>query len=52
MEEAEVQRIIEKQRNYFNSGATLDLAIRSHALARLKAGVKKYSLFRIVCFLT
>lgn len=40
MEEKEIQRIIEKQRAWFRTGATLDLTVRQRALARLKTGIK------------
>lgn len=40
MEEREIQKIVEKQRKYFNSGATLDIDVRLRALARLKTSIK------------
>ena len=42
MTESEIKQIIEKQRRYFLSGATLDVAARIQALERLKTGILRY----------
>lgn len=42
MEALEIQKIIERQRAWFNTGATLDLTVRMRALTRLKAGIKRH----------
>lgn len=39
MTETEIKQIIEKQRNYFYTGATLDVDFRIAALKKLKAGI-------------
>lgn len=42
MKQAEIERIIQKQRNFFNSGVTLDANYRVQALKRLRETVLKY----------
>lgn len=42
MNEQEIRHIVEKQRSFFYSGATLDVEMRINALKKLKACVKKY----------
>ena len=38
----EIKKIVEKQRLFFKSGATLDIKFRKNALKRLKAAIIKY----------
>lgn len=40
MEANEIQKIVENQRAWFQTGATLDLSVRQRALARLKKSIK------------
>lgn len=42
MEETAIKRMVEKQRNYFYTGATLPLSTRKRALARLKASIQRH----------
>jgi len=42
MTETEIQEIVEKQRKFFSSGATLNVDVRLKAISRLKACIKKY----------
>lgn len=42
MNEQEIRTIVEKQRRYFLSGATLDVEGRIHALTKLKACVERH----------
>ena len=42
MTEAEITQLVEKQRRYFYSGATLDVSARIRALDTLKAAIQKY----------
>lgn len=42
MTETEIQKIVEKQRKFFSSGATLNVDVRLKAISRLKACIKKY----------
>lgn len=42
MKEQEIRQITEKQRSYFYSGATLDVAFRIRALEKLKACILKH----------
>ncbi|MGN0297972.1 MAG: aldehyde dehydrogenase [Lachnospiraceae bacterium] len=42
MEEKEIQKLVEKQRRYFQTGATLDVKQRLRALARLKVCIQLY----------
>ena len=36
MTQAEIKQLIQKQRTFFHSGATLDVEYRIHALQKLK----------------
>lgn len=40
MEAEEIEKIVERQRAWFESGATLSLSLRDKALARLKAAIR------------
>ena len=40
MEAEEIKRIVERQRSWFDSGATLDLSMRAKALAKLKTTIR------------
>lgn len=42
MEAEEIEKIVERQRAWFESGATLDLSLRAKALARLKETVRSH----------
>lgn len=42
MNEQEIKNIIETQRKYFNSGATLDVEMRIQALKKLRTCIEKY----------
>lgn len=42
MTEAEITQLVEKQRRYFYSGATLDVSARIRALDTLKAAIQRY----------
>jgi len=42
MTETEIQGIVQKQRTYFASGATLDVEHRLNAIGRLKSCIRKY----------
>ncbi|MCD8037255.1 MAG: aldehyde dehydrogenase family protein, partial [Clostridiales bacterium] len=42
MRQEEIERIIDKQRNFFDSGKTLDTDFRIKALKRLKAAIKEH----------
>ena len=42
MTETDIKNIIENQRTYFQSGATLDIDFRLSALRRLQAAIRKY----------
>ena len=42
MTQAEIKQLIQKQRTFFHSGATLDVEYRIHALQKLKACILKY----------
>ena len=42
MTQAEIKQLIQKQRTFFHSGATLDVEYRMHALQKLKACILKY----------
>ncbi|MCD7819990.1 MAG: aldehyde dehydrogenase family protein, partial [Lachnospiraceae bacterium] len=42
MNETEIREIVNRQREYFYSGATLDVEFRLKALGRLKSCIKKY----------
>lgn len=42
MTENEIKNIVEKQRNYFYTGATLDISFRIQALKKLKTCILKY----------
>ncbi len=42
MTESEIRQIVEKQRRYFQSGATLDVSLRMQALEKLKACILRY----------
>lgn len=42
MNETEISRIVEKQRNYFYTGATLDVDFRIQALKKLRDSILKY----------
>lgn len=42
MECNEIQKIVENQRAWFQTGATLELSVRQRALARLKAGIRRH----------
>ena len=42
MERYEIENLVQKQREYFNSGATLPLKARISALRTLKKAVKDY----------
>ena len=39
MTEKEIQTLVEKQRRYFDSGATLDVSFRVRTLKKLKAAI-------------
>ena len=42
MTQAEIKQLIQKQRTFFHSNATLDVEYRIHALQKLKACILKY----------
>ena len=42
MTQAEIKQLIQKQRTFFHSDATLDVEYRIHALQKLKACILKY----------
>ena len=42
MTQAEIKKLIQKQRTFFHSDATLDVEYRIHALQKLKACILKY----------
>lgn len=42
MKEEEIKQIVDRQRTYFHSGATLDVRFRLAALKKLKNAIKKY----------
>ncbi len=42
MNEGQIRELVEKQREFFGSGATLDTEFRRAALKRLRAGIEKY----------
>lgn len=42
MKEQQILEIIQKQRNFFQSGATMSLSFRMHALQKLKKYIQKY----------
>ena len=42
MTQAEIKQLIQKQRTFFHSSATLDVEYRIHALQKLKACILKY----------
>ena len=42
MEKEQINQLLDKQRQYFYSGATLDLDFRISALKRLRASIRKY----------
>lgn len=42
MTSAEIENLLEKQRNYYRSGATLSVKFRTEQLKKLRAAVKKY----------
>ncbi|MCC8065556.1 MAG: aldehyde dehydrogenase [Clostridiales bacterium] len=42
MTETEIREIVKKQRNYFNSGVTLNVGFRLNAISRLKACIQKH----------
>ena len=43
MTETEIKAIVKKQRDYFHTGATLDVNFRLDALKKLKAAIQKYA---------
>lgn len=42
MEKEQINQLLDKQRQYFYSGATLDLDFRISALKRLRASIRKH----------
>ena len=42
MEKEQINQLLDKQRQYFYSGATFDLDFRISALKRLRASIRKY----------
>lgn len=42
MEKEQITRLLDKQRQYFYSGATLNLDFRISALKRLRASIRKH----------
>ncbi len=42
MEAEEIEKIVERQRAWFDSGATLDLSLRAKALAKLKETIRSH----------
>ena len=42
MEKEQITQLLEKQRQYFYSGATLNLDFRISALKRLRASIRKH----------
>ena len=42
MEKEQITQLLEKQRQYFYSGATLNLDFRISALKRLRASIQKH----------
>ena len=42
MTQAEIKQLIQKQRTFFHSDATVDVEYRIHAVQKLKACILKY----------